>query len=138
MLTQLPALALLVLVAPTAPVGAAASPSGCSPYSGCPLTHTYISAPNQVERGERTKIRVRIRTDGNFAPKGRVSVAVVRAKGGWTWEDSRKYRGKRAVFRTPALEKRGSYVVKARFDAKPGTIAKDSDNRTEFRVVRGG
>ena len=131
--------ALVALVAPTAPVIAGpASAADCPAYSGCPLTYTLIKAPATVERGERARIKVKVGSDGNFAPQGRVTLVVVRAMGGFKWEDNKKYRGKPVAFRTPTLTKRGKYVVKARFDAKPGSIAKDSDNRARFRVVRRG
>lgn len=106
------------------------------PYSGCIPTSTVINAPHRVHKGDRAKICIHVGTDGNGQPKGRVTITVVRGKGGFEFTDSKKYDDSKECFKTPKLRKKGNYIIKARFDKKPGSRWKDSDNRAEFRVVR--
>jgi hypothetical protein len=93
-----------------------AAQAACPEYTGCSVTVT---------------------TEGNGRPPGRVTVTVVRGKGGYEFTDSKKYNDRTECFKTTKLNKKGNYVVKARFDRKPGSAFKDSDNRDEFKVTRG-
>lgn len=120
-------------------VAFAASPaSAACPYGGCIATSTFIDAPEEVEKGDTAKICVRVGTDGNGTAKGTVTVTVVRGKGDFKFTDSKKYNDRRECFTTPKLTMKGNYVIKARFDKKPGSRWKDSDNRDEFQVVGRG
>lgn len=119
-------------------VAFAASPASADcPYSGCVPTSTFIKAPKEVDKGDRAKICIHVGTDGNGQPKGTVSITVVRSKGDFRFVDSKTYNDWNECFKTPELRLRGNYVIKARFDKKPGSRWKDSDNRDEFQVVRG-
>lgn len=115
--------------------GATTANAAC-PYSGCVATSTFIKAPSEVTKGDRAKICIHVGTDGNGQPKGTVTITVVRGKGGFEFTDSKKYNDWNECFRTPELTMRGNYVIKARFDKKPDSRWRDSDNRDEFRVVR--
>lgn len=120
-------------------VALASSPAQAAcPYSGCIATSTFIDAPDEVKRGNSAEICIRVGTDGNGQAKGTVTITVVRGKGGFEFTDSKKYNDRRECFETPALRQLGNYVIKARFDKKPGSRWKDSDNRDEFQVVRRG
>ena len=110
--------------------------SAACPYTGCAATYTTIIAPDRVERGSRARICVRVTTDGNATPKGRVTLAVIRSRGGFRYTDNKAYDAPRTCFRTPRLRKLGRYVISAKFDRKPGSGFRDSDNRDVFRVVR--
>lgn len=113
------------------------SANAACPYSGCISTSTSINAPDSVKKDRRAKICVKVRADsGNARPKGKVTLRVDRAKGGYEWSDVRKYNDNRECFKTSRLKRKGNYVVKAVFDKKPGSRWKDSDNRAEFRVRR--
>jgi hypothetical protein len=115
--------------------GNAAQAREC-PYTGCVQTNTQIDAPNRVRRGDNARICIHVGTDGNGQPKGQVTVTVVRGKGDFKYTDSKKYNDFKECFTTPDLKKLGNYVIKARFDSKPGSAYKDSDNRDEFEVVK--
>lgn len=112
--------------------------SAACPYSGCIDTATRINAPEEVERGDRARICLRITSEGNARPRGTVVLTVVRSKGEFKFTDAKVYNEDRECFRTPRLTKRGNYVIKARFERKPGSRWQDSDNADEFRVVRRG
>lgn len=60
---------------------------------------------------------------------------MIRGNGGFRYVDTTKYPGHRVCFRTPRLRP-GEYTVKVVFDRKPGSVYKDSDNRTSLRVIR--
>ena len=116
------------LVAGPSPLATAA------PYPGTVDTNTSVSAPASVDRGDSARITVRVSSAGDARPKGTVTVTVKRKKGGYTFSDTKSYRGGKIAFRTGALNKRGAYVVRAKFDAKPQSVFKDSSDSTSFRV----
>lgn len=107
-----------------------------APYPGTVYTGTHIGAPNHVRKGHRAKICTKVTTDGNGRPQGHVTLKVIRARGGFRYVDTKSYNGERQCFRTPRLKLRGQYTVKVAFDRKPGSVYKDSDNRTSMKVIR--
>ncbi|WP_460835558.1 hypothetical protein [Nocardioides hungaricus] len=118
-------------------IGISASPSAADcPYTGCVATATNIFVRDTVKRGNRAKICVAANTGGNGRPKGRVNIRVERSKGGFKFVDSKPYNDNRECFRTGKLNKLGKYVVRATFEARPGSVFRDSDNNTSFRVIR--
>ena len=127
--------------AAAAPSAAAAAASAARrarcPYTGCIRTSTRISAPNRVARHRSARICVRVGTAGNGRPRGRVSVSVVRANGGFRWSNDRATSGRyRVCFGTPRLHRLGRYVVRARFDGNANSAYRDSRDRDTLRVVR--
>lgn len=108
------------------------------PYPNSVPTSTNISSPDTVERGQAVRFRVNVGTQGNADPKGRVVVVVKSLNGEFKWTDTAWFSGDPLRFRSDELMRRGRYLVKARFDAKPGSVWKDSDNVNELRVVRRG
>lgn len=127
--------ALMVAAGLVAVSGASASAKAC-PYGGCLPTYTFIDAPAKVARHHKATICVRVGSQGNGHPKGKVTVKVVRSNGGFKFVDTKRYSGGRECFTTPKLHKRGDYNVNAIFDRKPGSRWQDSDQHAEFRVVR--
>jgi hypothetical protein len=128
--------------APTA-ASAATAPSAARaircPYTGCIRTSTRISAPNRVFRHRSARICVRVGTAGNGRPRGRVTVSLVRANGGFRWSNSRATSGRyRVCFGTPRLHRLGRYVVRARFDGRSSSAYRASRDRDTLRVVRRG
>lgn len=120
-------------------VAFAVSPaSAACPYTGCVETFTHIDAPDEVKRGNTATICGRVTTDGNGRPEGRLFLVVRRSKGDFKFTDTKKYNDRKECFETPKLTLRGNYTVKMSFERKPGSGYKDSDNATEFRVVRRG
>ena len=117
--------------------GSTGSAVAAEPYPGSVKTFTQVSAPDELDRGDRARICVKVTSNGNGRPEGKVTIRVIRSKGGFKFVDLEKYDGGKVCFRTPKLKMRGNYIVKAIFDRKAGSVWKDSDNRTEFRVVRG-
>ena len=135
MLTYVVALALAASSGLVVRSPASAAPCD-NPYTSGFASHPHINAPSPVERGERARIVVRVATDGNVEPTGRVVLTVVRSSGGFSWKQAKKYQGGKLRFRTPALKRAGKYVVAARFDADPAPCVHDSDARESFRVTR--
>ena len=118
-------------------VGVSTAPAQAAcPYTGCVDTFTRVSAPDTVERGERARICAKVTTGGNGRPKGRVTLDVQRSRGGFHFIDTKTYDAPRTCFSTPKLRKLGKYVINMRFDRRPGSGFKDSDQTDEFRVVR--
>ena len=107
-----------------------------APYAGTVKTFTRIDAPNKVKRTHSARIGVRVTSDGNREPKGRVTITVTRSRSGYHFKDSVAYRGDKVYFRTTKLRKLGKYVVRVKFDRKPGSVFTDSDNTDSFKVVR--
>lgn len=128
--------ALLVAAGAVVVSGATASARACQFYGGCPHTYSQVDVPKKVLRHHRATICVKVTTQGNGKPKGRVTVKVVRASGGFSWVDTKGYDGGRVCFTTPKLHKRGGYSIAETFDRKPGTRWRDSDTHAEFKVVR--
>lgn len=115
----------------------AATASAACPYTGCVQTSTRISAPNRVVKNRKARICARVGTAGNGRPRGRVSVSLVRAGGGYRWSNDRATGGRyRVCFSTPRLRKLGRYVVRARYDARADSAYRDSRDRDSLRVVR--
>ena len=106
------------------------------PYTGCIETSTRVTAQNPVERFHRAHIDVKVTTGGNGVPKGRVTIFVRRALGGYKFTDSMVYTGGEVTFTTTKLAKLGKYIATVRFDRKAGSAFTDSDNVDTFRVVR--
>ncbi len=127
--------ALMVAAGFVAFSGTAANAKAC-PYGGCLPTYTFIDAPNKVVKNHRARICVRVGSQGNGAPKGKVTIRVVRSTGGYRFIDTKSYEGGNKCFTTTKLRKLGDYSVKAIFDRKPGSRWQDSDNFDEFQVVR--
>lgn len=115
---------------------ASASAKAC-PYGGCLPTYTFITAPDKVVRHHRAHICVRVGSQGNGRPVGKVTLRVTRSNGGYKFLHTKRYPHHEVCFRTTKLHKKGDYVIKAVFDRKPGSRWKDSDNRESMRVVRG-
>ena len=107
-----------------------------APYTGTVETSTRIDAPNTVQRNRRATIGVRVTSDANRAPQGRVTITVTRAQGGYRFIDNKAYTGSRINFTTTKLRKLGKYIVRVKFDRKPGSVFQDSDNTDAFKVVR--
>ena len=107
-----------------------------APYTGTVATSTRIDAPNTVKVNRRATIGVKVTSDGNAEPKGRVTISVTRALGGYRVTDNRAYTGSRINFTTTKLRKLGKYIVRVKFDRKPGSVFMDSDNTDAFKVVR--
>lgn len=118
-------------------VGVSAGPADAAcPYTGCVDTYTRIFAPDTVERGHTARICTKVTTGGNGRPKGRVTLGVQRSRGGFHFTDTKPYEAPRTCFTTPKLGKLGKYVINMRFDRRPGSGFKDSDQTDGFRVVR--
>lgn len=116
--------------------GVSAVAQGC-PYGGCPTAYTYIDAPDRVVRDHRATICVKMGSQGNAEqPRGKITLRVTRAEGGYRLLRVEHYPGHEICFRTTKLRKLGDYLIKATFDRKPGTRWHDSDNHAEFRVVK--
>ena len=129
--------ALMMAAGLVAVSGASANAKACGTYgSDCFRTYSHVYAPDKVVRHHRATICVKVTTQGNGTPKGRVTVKVVRANGGFKWVDTKPYNGGKVCFTTPKLHKLGGYVIAETFDRKPGSRWKDSDNRAGFTVVR--
>ena len=107
-----------------------------APYTGTVPTSTRIDAPNTVKINRRATVGVKVTSNGNAEPKGRVTISVTRALGGYRFTDNRAYTGSRINFTTTKLRKLGKYIVRVKFDRKPGSVFMDSDNTDTFKVVR--
>lgn len=107
-----------------------------APYPHSVPTATKVSAPDRIERGERLRFGVNVVTQGNADPKGRVLVVVKKLNSDIKWKDTAFFKGLKLRFVSPELKRRGKYIVKARFDAKAGSVWKDSDQIAAFRVTR--
>lgn len=112
------------------------SATAACPYTGCVKTFTKIDAPKKVKRFDSARIGVKVTTNGNGVPVGRVTLVVERSKGGFKFVDTKKYDGGKVFFRTPDLNRLGKYDVTAKFDGKAGSAYKDSADRDKFKVVR--
>jgi hypothetical protein len=111
--------------------------SAVCPYTGCVPTATTVRVVNApIHRGDQAKICIRVRTAGNGQPRGHVKVAVVRNNGGFRWFNARRYDGGRSCFVTPALHKRGKYIVRGGYEAAARSAFDDSDNITAMFVRR--
>lgn len=130
---------LSILIAPVVMAGGlmafASSPATAAcPYTGCIPTNTVIKGAGDVVQRRPAKFCVRVGTDGNAEPRGKVTVTVERGKGGFEWSDSKRYNDSKECFTTPPLEKRGNYIIKAHFDARPDSNWENSRDRAEFQV----
>ncbi|WP_143016166.1 hypothetical protein [Nocardioides szechwanensis] len=116
-------------------VGVSGTAATAGPYTGTVPTSTVCKAQN-VERGDNGRIAVRIVADGNAEPRGNVTVRVVKNVGDFRYINTKDYDGGVIIFKTPDLDKRGKYQVTCRFDRKPNSVWKDSNNTDSFWVTR--
>jgi hypothetical protein len=115
---------------------AAESAQAACPYTGCVATTSGASVQNDpVKQGKKATICVKVTTGGSGQPKGSIGISVTRADGGFRFTDSKHYDG-RTCFTTPALSKKGQYVVRTNFEGR-GAF-KDSRDGTSFRVTKKG
>lgn len=122
----------------TAGLATGGTAGAVAPYPHSVPTSTKIKAPDAIERGERLRFRVNVTTQGNADPKGRVLVVVKKLNGTFKWKDTAYFQGLNLRFVSPELERRGKYLIKARFDAKAESVWKDSDQLVAFKVTRRG
>ena len=113
---------------------AAAGPSDTP--TRCEPTYFSIAMADEVEKGERARIRVKATTFIGETVDGRVKLTVTRSKGGFKWTRTKKYDGPAVRFRTPSLDKRGHHVVKARFTGSEDSGVERATDYQDFRVVR--
>ncbi len=126
----------LLMFAGLAAVSAESANAVC-PYTGCVKTATQVRVTNApVKQGQKARVCVRVITAGNGTPTGRVSIAVTRTNGGYKYFDSKNYRGGQTCFKTSSIQKRGRYIVLAKYQPGARTIFGASNNSTAFRVKR--
>ena len=118
------------------PWGGRAPAVSCGYPTSCPVAHLPIAMADEVEKGERTRIRVGMTADWEQTIDGRVKVTVTRSKGGFKWTRTKKFDGDPVRFRTPSLDKRGRHVVKARFKGSEDSDVEGAADYDDFRVVR--
>jgi hypothetical protein len=113
------------LLAPTGGLASAGEEQG-------PTWRMRAKLPSTVERGDRPTIVVKVsRSDGKPA-RGKVTVRVTRADGGYTWHRTKRWEGERLRFRPYRLDQRGSYVLKVKYSNHRIAMAE----ARSFRVVR--
>lgn len=124
--------ALMVSAGLVASAGIAAH---ADPYPGTVDTTTTASAAKTVKKNRTANVCGKVEvTNGSGTPVGRLTISVK----GPNFSDSDKfgYAGGKVCFRTGKLKKTGKYTVKVSFDAKSGTVYKDSSDSTSFKVVK--
>lgn len=109
------------------------STATADPYPGTVDTTTQTNA-NNVRQGRKATVRTDVFTAGNGTPKGHLDIVVKRDAGGFVFRTTRWYDGTTDVVQTPKLKKKGRYTVSARFDARDGSVFKNSSDSTTFRV----
>ena len=120
-------LALMVgLVAGTTATATAAD------YPGTVKTTTTVSVPNTVARGAKAVVKVNVTTGGSSKVVGKVTMTV---KGkGVNFSKTVNYSGSKVSIATPKLTKKGVYKVTVTFDAKAGSVFKDSKDTDSITV----
>ena len=115
-------------------VGVSESAHAVCPYTGCVKTRTHVSVPNApVRKGHKATVCVRVSTNGNGTPRGRVTATV---KGpGLHWSRTRQYTGGTICFTTRKITKRGHYSARGIYSPYQSTPFRSSRGGAGFNVV---
>lgn len=113
------------------------SANATCPYTGCVKTKTKVTVPNApVKKGHKAKVCVRVTTNGNGTPKGRVTATVVKkSDGALMWSRTKQYKGGKLCFTTPKLMKKGEYSARGVFAPYSSSVFGSSRGSTTFKVV---
>ena len=124
--------ALMVSAGLVASTGTAAH---ADPYPPNVDTTTTATAAKTVKKGRTANVcgQVKVKS-GVGTPVGKLTISVKGRK--FSDSESFGYAGGKVCFRTGKLNKTGKYKVKVTFDAKSGTVYKDSSDSTSFKVVK--
>jgi len=116
-------------------VATAGTAAHADPYPGTVATTTTATAAKTVKQNRSANVCGKVEvTSGNGTPVGKLTIAV---KGrNFSQSKSFGYAGGKVCFRTAKLKKTGKYKAKVTFDAKSGTVYKDSSDTTKFKVVK--
>jgi hypothetical protein len=118
------------LVSATGPAAVA------DPYPGTVATKTKATeAPDPVKADKSANVCGKVSvSSGSGTPAGTVTITVKRDKGGFADADSFGYAGGKVCLRTKKLKKAGGYTATVEFDAKKGSVYKDSADEVDFDV----
>jgi hypothetical protein len=118
-------------------VASAGTAAQADPYPGTVATSSTAFAADTVKKNQTANVCVKVEVkNGNGTPVGRVTISVTRKAGGFSDSDTFGYAGGKVCFRTGKLHKLGSYSARVRFDARNGSVYKDSSDSTSFDVVK--
>ena len=111
------------------------SANATCPYTGCVTTHTRVWVPNApVKKGHKAKVCVKVTTDGNGAPKGRVTATVQRGSDGRMWSRTKQYPGHKVCFHTYPLKHKGTYSARGIYAPYSSSVFASSRDETTFEV----
>jgi hypothetical protein len=125
-----------VLVMSAGLVASSGTAAQADPYPGTVATKAKASvAPDPVKFNKSVNAcgTVAVKS-GTGTPVGKVTITVVRNKGGFKTSDTVGYAGGKVCLRTPKLKKPGGYTATVSFDAKSGSVYKDSKDDVDFVV----
>jgi hypothetical protein len=111
----------------------AATAAPC-PYTGCVDTNTNAWGPARVSKGHAATFCVKVTTGGNGAPRGLITMTIMKKRGNFGYTATKSYGAPKRCFGTPLFQKRGFYRVRMHFDGR-GSFA-NSNQWMNFRVTR--
>ena len=116
-------------------VASAGTAAHADPYPPTVATTTTAFVAKKVKQNRSANVCGTVTvTSGSGTPVGTVTFKVKRGK--FSLSKSFGYAGGKICYRTGKLKKTGKYKVKVIFDAKPGTVYKDSSDSASFKVVK--
>jgi hypothetical protein len=120
----------------TAGLMAAGPAAHADPYPGTVATKTKASvAPDPVKNNKSANVCGKVSVaNGSGTPVGKVTITVKRKQGGFTDSESFGYAGGKVCMRTKKLKKPGGYKATVEFEAKSGSVYKDSSDDVGFVV----
>ena len=128
------ALALTTIGLVTASTGTAQA-KDC-PYTGCFDTTTALSGQKNYSPRERPKVRVRVTTNGNAQPRGRIVFRVKKVGGGYWKQKSIFYGGGLERATLKRLDGPGKYRIIAIYKAGPDRPFRSSRDKMGITVRR--
>ena len=112
--------------------------ANCDPstqYGGCTRTVTKAQVPDVAAQGERARICARVNAvNSNAKPEGRVIFKINRKGGGYFEKQAVAYEGGKTCITTRVLNRKGKYLVVAKFQSDAGSTFTNSRGENDFRV----
>lgn len=115
--------------------GSAAQAKDC-PYTGCFDTRTQIFGKSVWPPGSRPRMKVKVTTNGNAVPRGRIVMRVKKNDGSYWRQSSARYFGEPRFVRFPRVDGPGRYTLTAIFKAGDDRPFRSSRDSKSIRVER--